>query len=92
MVLDNELEDTRIRLANERDFFPKVCFKTFLCTAESKEKFRVNSDDAQKTSDGLSELEATADTIYDFMMENSRSDIGMCMRVDLKAFLAEFLK
>ena len=45
LVLDNELEDTRIRLACERDFFPKVCFKAFLCTEESKELFRVKSDD-----------------------------------------------
>lgn len=46
LVLDDELEDTRIRLVSERDFFPKVCFKAFLCTEESKERFRVNSDDA----------------------------------------------
>lgn len=37
LVLDDELEDTRIRLVTERDFFPKVCFKAFLSTAESKE-------------------------------------------------------
>ena len=83
LVLDNELEDTRIRLVTERDFFPKVCFKSFLCTAESKEQFRVNSDNAMKLSDGLSELEANTETIYSFMLDNSRSDIGMCMKSDL---------
>ena len=36
LVLDNELEDARIRLATERDFFPKICFKAFLATEESK--------------------------------------------------------
>ena len=35
LVLQDELEDTRIRLAFERDFFPKVCFKTFLATEAS---------------------------------------------------------
>lgn len=43
-------------------------------------------------SDGLSELEADGETIYAFMRENSRSDIGMCQKSDLKAFLAEFTK
>ena len=36
LVIDNEMEDARIRLSNERDFYPKVCFKTYLVTAESK--------------------------------------------------------
>ena len=36
LVLENELEDTRIRLATERDFYPKVCFKAFLATQASK--------------------------------------------------------
>lgn len=70
LVLDNELEDTRIRLVTERDFFPKVCFKVFLCTEKSKEEFRVKSDDEKKVSDGLTELEANADTIYSFMVQN----------------------
>ena len=70
LVLDNELEDTRIRLVTERDFFPKVCFKVFLCTEKSKEEFRVKSDDENKVSDGLTELEANADTIYSFMVQN----------------------
>ena len=38
LELDNELEDTRIRLVTERDFYPKTCFRAFLATAESKEQ------------------------------------------------------
>ena len=92
LVLDNELEDTRIRLVNERDFFPKVCFRAFLCTEESKELFRVRSDDDKRLSDGLSELEANLDSIFDFIVTNARTDIGMCQKDDLAAFLDEFIR
>ena len=43
----------------------------------------MKTNDANKLSDGLTELEANTDTIYAFMQENSRSDIGMCMKGDL---------
>ena len=70
LVLDNELEDTRIRLATERDFYPKVCFTSFLATTETKDKLmKVNRD--EEKSDGLSELEANSASIYAFMREHS---------------------
>ena len=40
LVLDHELEDTRIRLVNERDFYPKVCFKNLLATQESVDAYK----------------------------------------------------
>ena len=92
LVLENELEDTRIRLAFERDFFPKVCFKTFLATDESRECLRLKEDETGAPSDGLSELEATPASIYAFMKVHSASSIGMCQQSDLEAFLAEFMR
>lgn len=92
LVLDDELEDSRIRLVNERDFFPKVCFRAFLCTEESKEVFRKRSDDDKRLSDGLSELEANLDSIYDFIVLNARTEIGMCQKGDLAALLDEFTR
>ena len=92
LVLEEELEDTRIRLASERDFFPKVCFRTFLATEESRERMRVNEDDTGAPSDGLSELEASATSIYAFMKVHSASTIGMCQKSDLEALLIEFMR
>ncbi len=43
-------------------------------------------------SDGLSELEANSDTIYEFLRKNATTTIGMCSRIDLDAFLREFMK
>lgn len=37
LVLDHELEHTRIKLVTERDFYPKVCFKSLLATSESRD-------------------------------------------------------
>ena len=90
-MLENELEDTRIRLVNERDFFPKLCFRTFLATNESRELMRVNEDEQGKISDGLTELEATSETIYTFIRNYSVSQIGMCSKLDLETLLAEFM-
>ena len=90
-MLDNELEDSRIRLVSERDFYPKICFKAFLATEGSKEQMRQNLDGG-KQSDGLSELEADVDTIFDFIRENSQSSIGMCSKLELESFLTEFMK
>ena len=57
LVIDNEMEDARIRLSNERDFYPKVCFKTYLVTAESKA-----SNDAE-----VEDMKATSQTIFEFI-------------------------
>ena len=57
LVLDNEMEDARIRLANERDFYPKVCFKLFLAKPESK----------QSADTDILDMRATAESIYDFI-------------------------
>ena len=73
LVLDNEVEDARIRLACERDFYPKVCFKLFLATAESK----------QSADTHITDMRATADSIYDFMKGQPRSEIGMISLGDL---------
>ena len=75
LVLENELEDTRIRLANERDFYPKLCFKQFLVTEASKEESRKieDADVEGKPSDGLTELVADPTTIYAFIRENQAS-------------------
>ena len=78
LVLEEELEDTRIRLVSERDFFPKLCFRTFLATEESRDKVRTREDDEGKICDGLSELEATAESIFSFLCSYNASDIGMC--------------
>ena len=43
-------------------------------------------------SDGLSELEANVDTIFNFIRENSETEIGMCTREELTAFLKEFMR
>lgn len=43
-----------------------------------------------KTTDGLSELEATADSIYNFIKENAVNEIGMCSKAEFEAFIAEF--
>jgi len=91
LVLDNELEDTRIRLSTERDFYPKVCFRSFIATSESREQLRKNLAEG-KDSDGLTELEADSESIYGFIKKNSASDIGMCTQADLENFLAEFNK
>ena len=91
LVLENELEDTRIRLATERDFYPKVCFKAFLATAESKDLQRREEDSNGKPSDGLSELEATSDSIYEFIRDNAQTSLGMCSRTDLESLLREFM-
>jgi len=40
----------------------------------------------------LSELEANSDTIFSFIQQNRQSEIGMCMKSDLQAFLTEFTK
>jgi len=86
------LEDTRIRLATERDFYPKLCFKKFLATAESREKMRLAEDRTNLPSDGLTDLEATVDSIYAFVRDHAVTGVGMCSKVDLAAFLAEFMK
>ena len=39
---------------------------------------RLKEDEEGKISDGLTELEATSDTIYRFLCDYSTSDIGMC--------------
>ena len=41
-------------------------------------------------TDGLSELEATVKTIYDFMKEHASSELGMCEIDDLESLLVEF--
>ena len=56
-MLDNEMEDARIRLACERDFYPKVCFQRFLATPET----RASADES------IVDVRATADSIYDFL-------------------------
>lgn len=89
LVLDNELEDTRIRLATERDFYPKVCFKSLLATAESHDQFKANLEEG-KVTDGLSELEASTDSIFNFIRQNTINEVGMCSKADLEAFLTEF--
>ena len=38
----------------------------------------------------MTELEANADTIYAFMAQSAQTEIGMCMKSDLQAFLVEF--
>lgn len=50
LVIDNEMEDARIRLSNERDFYPKVCFKTYLATTESKASRDTEVEDMMATS------------------------------------------
>lgn len=89
LVLDHELEHARIKLVTERDFYPKVCFKNLLATKESKDQYLANLDEG-KVTDGLSELEATADSIYSFIRENAVNEIGMCSKADFEAFLTEF--
>ena len=61
------MEDARIRLVNERDFYPKLCFKTYLATKDSK---------AQKDAD-INDLRATSDTIFEFIKSQPRSGLGM---------------
>ena len=41
------MEDIKIRLASERDFYPKVCFKNYLATPESLEELRKKKDDGK---------------------------------------------
>jgi len=53
---------------------------------------RLNEDETGKISDGLSELQANADSIFYFMQIHSASTIGMCSKADLEAFLEEFMK
>ena len=50
LVLDNEMEDARIRLSNERDFYPKVCFRTYLVTEESKAQKETDINDLRANS------------------------------------------
>ena len=92
LVLEDELEDTRIRLVAERDFYPKVCFKAFLATSNAKEKVKRNEDATGMPNDELSYLEASAESIYAFLCKKGTSSIGMCSFADLEAFLAEFIK
>ena len=67
LVLDNEMEDARTRLANERDFYPKVCFRTFLATEESKVSNEASVED----------LKATPESIFEFIKSQPRSELGM---------------
>ena len=82
LVLDNEMEDARIRLSNERDFYPKVCFRTYLVTEESK---------AQKETD-INDLRANSYTIFEFIKSQPRSDLGMIQLKDLEEFLTVVTK
>ena len=79
LVLDNEMEDARIRLACERDFYPKVCFNRFLATHESK----------QSADTPISEMRATADTIFEFISSVPRPEVGMIQLGDLQQFLVK---
>ena len=79
LVLDNEMEDARIRLACERDFYPKVCFQRFLATPETR----------ASTDVSIADVRATADSIHDFLRSQPGSEIGMIELEDLKQFLAK---
>ena len=59
-----------------------------LCTDESKLVHRKN----ESIKDGLSELEASVESVYAFIRENSTSELGMCAIDDLRAFLTEFMR
>lgn len=80
VVLEDELEDCRIRLTSHRDFYPRLVFERYLALEESAEFGGETSafDDTVRQSVSEGQRRASAESIYQFIVKNrGASDLGM---------------